>query len=112
MIKRIFREFKLNPELLAIPLVILGWFQVKGLLLLDPEANAIIPDDIIQIFILAMFGLLLGNFITHLGIKYNNPTLWKEYKEAVLNGTKAPQEYYSSVRSYLFAYVGILIALM
>lgn len=108
--KKLLREIKLNPEWLGIPLVILGWVYIKKLLILEDSTNAQIPNDVLQMFVLGVFGLLLGNFVAHLGIKYNQPTIWKQYKSSVLYETTPPKEYYYSLGLYLFAYAVILIA--
>lgn len=110
--KGLVEEIKLNPEWLAIPLTIIAWFGVQKGLLLNAEANAIIPDDVIQFFILACFGLLLGNFLAHFGIKFNNPSIWKQYKSSVKYGTQPPKEYFYYLVSYLLVYALILIALI
>jgi hypothetical protein len=110
--KGLVEEIKLNPEWLGIPLVFLSWVGVQRMLLINAEANAIIPDDVIQFFILASFGLLLGNFLAHFGIKYNNPSIWKQYKSSVKYGTTPPKEYFYYLVSYLLVYALILIAIM
>jgi hypothetical protein len=108
--KNILKEIRLNPEWLGIPLVVIGWVLIKRFLILEDSTNATIPNDVLQMFVLGVFGLLLGNFVAHLGIKFNQPTIWKMYKSSVLHETTPPKEYYYSLALYLFAYVLTLIA--
>jgi hypothetical protein len=112
MIKRIFKEIKLNPEWLGLPIVIIGWLSIKKALIYEDSTNAVIPNDIIQVFVLAVFGLLLGNFVAHLGIKFNHPTIWKQYRNSIENGDALPKEYFYSFCAYLLTYALMLLAIV
>jgi hypothetical protein len=115
MIKRIFKtilnEIKINPEWVAIPLVVISYILIQRMLYWNAQANGLISDDVIQFFVLAAFGLLLGNFLAHLGIKFNHPIIWKQYKASIKDGVAPPKDYYYYLVSYLLVYALTLIAI-
>jgi hypothetical protein len=72
---------KLFPEIVALPAVMVAWWLVTKILPVIYPTAGIIDEGIIQVPIIALVFLLIGNFVVYAGIKYNEPFIWKWYKE-------------------------------
>jgi hypothetical protein len=75
------RIIKLFPEIVAIPFLVIAWIGVTRVLPIIFPAAGIIDEGIIQVPIIAVVFSLCFNLAVYAGIKYNEPFLWKWYKE-------------------------------
>lgn len=109
---KILHTLKLFPEYLALPATLLFLYAIQKWLLWSDSTNTIIQDDWIQIVVMAAIVLLSGNFIAHLGIKFNQNPAWKEYKQWIRDGGEMPKSYFKILCLYLLAFAIIIAAVM
>ncbi len=75
------RIIKLFPELIALPAMVVAWLAVTRLIPVVFPTAGIIDEGIIQVPIIALVFTLFANLAVYASIKYNEPFLWKWYKE-------------------------------
>jgi len=106
------RTIKFFPEFITIPVVFVSLFLAQGYLVTDPEANHIIPNDWIQFLFMASVTVMFGNAIAHGALKYNQPAIWKEYKDWVSGSPRFPRKYALFLSLYLLGFLLAMLALV
>ena len=82
------------PEIIGLPIAVIGWLAaIKYLPLIFP-AMGIIDEGIVQVPIIAALFLLFNNFIVFVGIKFNFPSLWKKYDLSLQQSSSLPLGFY------------------
>jgi len=105
------RTLKFFPEFITIPVVVFVLFQAQGYLE-GVGANHIIPDDWVQFLFMAAITVMFANALAHGAIKYNQPSVWKEYKDWVLGSVRFPRKYILLLSLYLLAFLLAMLALV
>ena len=101
------RRIKQFPEIIGLPIVVLGWLvAIKYLPIIFP-ATGIIDEGIVQVPIIAALFLLFNNFFVFVGIKLNFPTLWKRYDLSLEHRSSLPLGFYK-----VYALLHITLAIL
>lgn len=112
MFEAIKKTIKQFPEVFALPVIWIGLIICKSLLELDLNANAIIPYDWIQFPVMAGATVMFANALAHGAIKYNQPSIWAQYKKWINNQGPEPDNYFSYLVLYTAAFVIIMYVLL
>jgi hypothetical protein len=110
--KKLISIIRLYPEIFAIPIAILGLFSLQKVLLWIDSANAIYQDDWVQTIVMAAITILSGNALAHGAIKFNQPSVFNEYKTWLDGAGKMPQDYFKLLCLYLGAFGLIILAII
>jgi hypothetical protein len=110
--KKLFKIVRLYPEIFAIPIAILGLVFLQKVLLWMDSTNAIYQDDWVQTIVMAAITILSGNALAHGAIKFNQPSVFNEYKTWLDGNGKMPQDYFKLLCLYLGAFGLIILAII
>lgn len=88
--RKLIKEY---PEAWALPLLLIVWVVVRPVVLQWLGAgNIVLPDDTLQGLLFAAIELMVAGSFVLLGIRFNFPTLYKWYKQTMIEGKQLSSE--------------------